>query len=153
MDDERRRWPRQFFAGGRLPPRARVHPGDIVTLVNVSSGGALVESDLRFRWGARCDLEWVAADSVVSVAARVVRCFVARLDASAVRYRTALRFDATVTPPLEQDLLAEYQVPSGCAPVTGEGVVSARHVGVARIARTGRAENKAREKDQTWHRP
>ncbi len=59
----------------------------------------MVESGLRLRWGARCDVEWAAADGVVSVAARVVRCFVARLEPSAVRYRTALRFDVSVTPP------------------------------------------------------
>ena len=69
-----------------------------MTLVNVSCGGALVESGLRLRWGARCDLEWAVGEGVVSVAARVVRCFVARLEASAVRYRTALRFDVRVTP-------------------------------------------------------
>ena len=153
MGDERRRWPRQTFAGGRLPPRARVHPGDVVTLVNVSSGGALLESDLRLRWGARCDLEWVAPDGMVSVAARVVRCFVARLEAPGVRYRTALRFDVSVTPPAERDLLAEYQVPAGFAGIPSEGVFTARRAGGPRSASGQRPGNAAREKDLTWHRP
>ena len=84
-----------------------------MTLVNLSSGGALVEGALRPRWGTRCDFEWTLGDGVVSVAARVIRCFVARVEPSVVRYRTALRFDAPVAQPAEPDLLAEYQVPSG----------------------------------------
>ena len=127
MGAERRRWPRHSYAGGRLPPAARVRPGGAVIVVNLSRGGALVESSLRLRWGARCDFEWTAGDSVVSVSARVARCFVARLDASAVRYRTALRFDVPVAPPGEQDLLVEYQLPGHLLAGAAEGVVSARH--------------------------
>lgn len=130
MGDERRRWPRFAYAGGRLPPAARIRPGDVVIVVNLSRCGALVESGLRLRWGTRCDFEWTAGDSVVSVAARVTRCFVARVDASAVRYRTALRFDLPIAPPAEQDLLAEYHVPA-CGPAgTLEGVVGARQSSV-----------------------
>lgn len=134
MGDERRRWPRQTYANGRLPPAARIRPGDVVTLVNLSSGGALVESTLRLRWGTRCDLEWTVGESVVCVAARVARCFVARLGASVVRYRTALRFDVPVTKPAEQDLLAEYQVPAGFAKISADGVVTARASGRTRLS-------------------
>ena len=95
-------------------------------MVDLSSGGVLVESSLRFRWGARCDFEWTMGESVVSAAARVVRCFVARLDASAVRYRTALRFDVPIGQPADDDLLAEYQVPEGFPAISFDGVVTAR---------------------------
>jgi PilZ domain len=153
MRDERRRWPRRTYAGGRLPPSARIRPGDIVTLVDLSSGGALVESGLRLRWGTRCDFEWTIGDGVISVAARVIRCFVARLEASAVRYRTALRFEAPVAQPPEQDLLAEYQVPGGFARISADGVVTARLAGLPRPSSAGRPRNVARAKDLTWHRP
>jgi hypothetical protein len=126
MGDERRRWPRQTYAGGQLPPSARLRPGAEVTVVNLARGGALVESNMRLRWGTRCDFEWTSAEGVVSVAARVVRCFVARLDASAVRYRTALSFAAPVAQPAEQDLLAEYQLPGGLTTRSGAGVVSSQ---------------------------
>jgi hypothetical protein len=153
MRDERRRGPRQTYADGRLPPSARVRPGDIVTLVNLSSSGALVESGLRFRWGTRCDFEWTIGDGVISVAARVIRCFVARLEASAVRYRTALRFDALVVQPAEQDLLAEYQVPGGFARISADGVVTARVADRTRPRIAARPRNVARAKDSIWHRP
>ena len=153
MGEERRRWPRQTYAGGRLPPSARVRHGAVVTLVNLSRGGALVEGGLRLRWGSRCEFEWTAGDGVVGVAARVARCFVARLDASAVRYRTALSFEVPVAQPAEQDLLAEYQVPGGIATIAGGGVVTARWPGRARPSSVGRPKFVAREKDLTWHRP
>lgn len=130
MGDERRRWPRYAYAGGRLPPAARIRPGDVVIVVNLSRCGALVESGLRLRWGTRCDFEWTAGETVVSVAARVARCFVARVDASAVRYRTALRFDLPIAPPAEQDLLAEYHVPARVAAGRLEGVVGSRQASV-----------------------
>ncbi len=152
MGDERRRWPRQTYAGGRLPPSARVRPGDRVTLVNLSRGGALVESNLRLRWGIRCDLEWTMGDGVVCVAARVARCFVARLDASAVRYRTALSFEAPVAPPAEQDFLSEYQVPGGFPTISSDGVVTARRLVRTRPASVTRPAIGALKKDQTWHR-
>jgi hypothetical protein len=153
MHDERRRWPRQTYVDGRLPPSARIRPGDVVTLVNLSSGGALVESGLRLRWGTRCDVEWAVDEGVISVAARVIRCFVARLDASAVRYRTALRFDVPVPQPAEQDLLAEYQVPAGFANIPADGVVTARLADRARLSVAARPRNVAGVKDSTWHRP
>ena len=102
-------------------------------MVNLSRGGALVESSLRLRWGTRCDVEWTSAEGVVSVAARVVRCFVARVDASAVRYRTALSFATPVAQPAEQDLLAEYQVPRGLPTTCGDGVVSSHRASRARL--------------------
>ena len=153
MDAERRRWPRQVYAGGRLPPRTRLRPGDLVTLVDVSCGGALVESSLRLCWGTRCDVEWPAVDGVISVAARVMRCFVARVEPSAVRYRTALRFDAFVTPPASADLLAEYLVPDGFPAASSPGVVSARKAGGLPAATTERPASAARVREVPWHRP
>lgn len=153
MGEERRRWPRQTYAGGRLPPSARVRHSAVVTLVDLSGGGALVEGCLRLRWGSRCEVEWTAADGVVGVAARVVRCFVARLDASAVRYRTALSFEVPVAQPAEEDLLAEYQVPGGIAAISAGGVVTARWPGRARPPSAGQPKFVAREKGLTWHRP
>jgi len=153
MAAERRRWLRQIYAGGRLPPRTRLRPGDLVTLVDVSCGGALVESGLRLRWGARCDVEWAADDGVVSVAARVVRCFVARVEPSVVRYRTALRFDVLVTPPASADLLGEYQVPKPFPTISPAGVVTARQARSAPAARGERPAMSVRDREVPWHRP
>jgi PilZ domain len=112
-----------------------------VTLVNLSRGGALVESSQRLRWGTRCDVEWTSVDGLVSVTARVVRCFVARLEASAVRYRTALSFVTPVATPAEQDLLAEYQVPRSLPTACGDGVVSSHQASRARLSDAARARS------------
>jgi hypothetical protein len=153
MGAERRRWPRQTYAGGWLPPSARVRPGAPVIVVNLSRGGALVESSLRLRWGTRCAFEWMSAQGVVSVPARVARCFVGRLEPAVVRYRTALTFEALVAPPAEQDLLAEYQLPAKGPAHSGGGVVTAPRSARPRHAGAGCPTSAAREKDSRWHRP
>lgn len=153
MRDERRRWPRHVYSNGHLPPTTRLRPGAIVTLVNLSCGGALVESTLRLRWGTRCDLEWTMGDGMTIVAARVTRCYVARLGPSGVRYRTAVRFETTVASPAAADLLEEYQLPGTGTWTQAERVVASPRspgsVSSGTIPRQGtRSETKVK-----WHRP
>lgn len=119
MRADHRRWPRRAFAGGRLPPAARIRPGCPVTIVDLSVSGTLVESGQRMRPGSRCELQLTAPAGDVIVSARVVRCFVARLGPSSVRYRSALVFDDLIVLPAEQELLAGYRLPAAStAPAT-----------------------------------
>ena len=124
MRADHRRWPRRAFAGGWLPPSARIRPGLPVTVVDLSVSGTLVESGQRMRPGSRCEFQLTGAAGDVIVSARVVRCFVARLGPSSVRYRSALVFDDLIVLPAEQELLAGYRLPAGSAAPAVAGVAT-----------------------------
>lgn len=111
MGDERRRAKRTRFVNGHLPPAAKIRPGQDVVLVNLSQTGALFESPFRFRPGHRCELQIGTAPDPMLVRARVERCFVARLDASSIRYRTAVSFEFRVPMVDNSDLLAGIKFP------------------------------------------
>lgn len=72
---------------------ARVRPGLDVALVDVSAGGALVETVHRLLPGSAIELQLDAGDKRAAVRGRVLRCAVARLRAGAVWYRGAIGFD------------------------------------------------------------
>ena len=73
--------------------RARVRPGYRLVLVDLSCAGALVEAGRPLRPGSHVDLHLESDTRRGIVAARVVRCAVAAIDAeSGVTYRAALCF-------------------------------------------------------------
>jgi hypothetical protein len=110
---ERRESGRTLFAGGYLPPAARIRPGRSVVIVDLSSSGALVEGPWRFRPLSRCDVHLQLSGREVQLRARIVRCFVARIERQEpVRYRTALAFDQVVDLPQRWDALDGYWVPA-----------------------------------------
>lgn len=75
---------------------AVIRPGTPVSVVLISGGGALVESLVPIRPGARTELTLDAADGRRwPVGVEVLRCWVAALDP--VRYRAAMRFDRQLT--------------------------------------------------------
>jgi hypothetical protein len=109
---DRRAAHRVYFRGGVLPPSARIHPGRIVIVVDLSTQGALVEGVWRLRPGSRVDLQLEIVPQATTVRGRIERCYVACLsDPAGVRYRAAIRFERAVdfTPP--EDLLEGYPVP------------------------------------------
>jgi hypothetical protein len=74
--------------------RATLRPGCLVSVVDLSAGGALVEAPRPLRPGARVHLQMVAGQRTFSLAAYILRCFVWEIDPNdGVRYRGALRFD------------------------------------------------------------
>jgi hypothetical protein len=86
---ERRREPRVVARG----VRGRVRPGHLLTLVNVSAGGALVEASCQLRPGARIVVHLESDDDRRLVHASVMRCTVATIDPqSGITYRAALSF-------------------------------------------------------------
>ena len=122
--EERRGSGRMLFAGGYLPPAARIRPGREVVVVDLSSGGALVEGPWRFRPLSRCDVHLHLAGKDLQLRARIVRCTVARLERlEPVRYRTALAFDQVVELPESWDALEGYRLPVDAAESTNPGVV------------------------------
>jgi hypothetical protein len=72
----------------------RVRPGHDATLVDVSAGGALIDTNLRLLPGAAVELQVDTGTTRASVRGRVLRSAVVRVHASAVCYRGAIGFDA-----------------------------------------------------------
>lgn len=91
--------------------RARVRMGHDVALVDVSAGGALVESAHRLLPGAPIELYLATSGGTVSIRGCVVRCVVARLRAAGVWYHGAIRFDRDLSWLNDHDS-AGYAVPA-----------------------------------------
>ena len=72
--------------------RAVLRPGRDVSLVNLSVGGALVQSQRPLRPGSNVHLQVIADERTIGLPARVLRCAVAAIDAEGVQYRGALMF-------------------------------------------------------------
>jgi hypothetical protein len=101
---ERRRERRASGAGPRWCADAVLRPGQQVTLLNISSRAALVESASRLRPGAHTEIQLsgsharpaigLPTGSLAKVGGRLDRCHVAALEP--VRYRGVLFFDERV---------------------------------------------------------
>jgi hypothetical protein len=92
---ERRAWPRTLPASSDLA-RGRVRPGRDAHILDVSPGGALIETEWRLLPGVRVELQVGEPTALYRVKARVVRCHVALLDRGRIRYRGALMFEERV---------------------------------------------------------
>ena len=73
--------------------RARLRPGRTAHIVDLSSGGALIETDWRLLPGTRVEMQVGDPVPLFRVAGRILRCHVALLDRDRIRYRGALVFD------------------------------------------------------------
>jgi len=95
---ERRREPRlacDWLSGARL------RPGHDLEVIDLSSGGALVEAPIRLLPGSRVEIVLAAPDWHWKVLAYVVRCEVWDLSGHGARYRAGLRFGERMErPPL-----------------------------------------------------
>lgn len=90
---ERRASPRvaAFHIAGM--ERARLRPGRMAHIVDLSAGGALIETDWRLLPGMRVELQLGEPVPLFRVVGRILRCHVALLDRERVRYRGALMFE------------------------------------------------------------
>jgi hypothetical protein len=73
--------------------RARVRPGHMATVVDVSAGGVLVETEHRLLPGSSVELQLESDNRSEKLRGRVVRCSVSRVRPEAVSYRGAIAFD------------------------------------------------------------
>lgn len=94
VDVERRHERRRAGGGPRWQSHAVLRPGQPVTLLNVSSRAALVESGARLRPGAHTELQLLSAGARASIRGRLDRCHVAAL--TPLRYRGVLVFEHRV---------------------------------------------------------
>ena len=90
---ERRSYSR--FGGSSVSHmQAVLRPGRVVRLLNLSSGGALIEGRRPLRPGARVYLQLSADGCSAGRGAQILRCAVASLTGSdGVHYQGALKFD------------------------------------------------------------
>ena len=91
---ERRRERRSSGAGSRWRPDAVLRPGQPVTLLNISTRAALVESGARLRPGAHTEVQLAGANTRQTIRGRLDRCYVAAIEP--LRYRGVLVFDERV---------------------------------------------------------
>ena len=89
---ERRAEPRLPAAALEVE-RATLRPGCLVAVLDLSANGAQVQSERPLRPGSRVHVRLAARNWTLAVAADVVRCSVWIVQADAVIYRGALRFE------------------------------------------------------------
>jgi hypothetical protein len=91
---------RERRASARVPAptlagmeRARLRPGRTAHVVDLSAGGALLETDWRILPGMRVEMQLGEPAPLFRVAGRVLRCHVTLVDRERIRYRCALMFE------------------------------------------------------------
>jgi hypothetical protein len=73
--------------------RARVRPGHLATIVDVSAGGALVETEYRLLPGSGVEMQLDTENRREKLRGRIVRCSVVRVRPDSISYRGAIAFD------------------------------------------------------------
>jgi hypothetical protein len=90
---------------------ARVRPGHVVAVIDVSAGGVSIEISQRLLPGAAVDLQFDTPHRRTSLRGRVLRCVVTGLCPTAVSYRAAIAFDRQ-WPCFVEGERSEYPVPA-----------------------------------------
>jgi hypothetical protein len=90
---ERRTARRLADAGEHRIIATRVRPGHRAQIIDVSAGGALIETAYRLLPGASVELQVETDTRHTSIRGRVLRSAVASVRPSVVSYRGAIRFD------------------------------------------------------------
>jgi hypothetical protein len=94
IDLSERRRECRHVGGGRWQPVTLIRPGQRVTLINICSRAALLESEARLRPGAQTEMQLASAGARASVKGRLDRCYVAAIEP--IRYRGVLVFEQCV---------------------------------------------------------
>lgn len=91
-DAERRAYARLAAADLDWLRQVRLKKGPRVTLVDLSRGGALIDSRMQMRPGSTLTLELDGHDTSFELSSEVLRCHLAQIGGSAAVYRGACRF-------------------------------------------------------------
>ncbi len=108
--EERRIHDRLGREEARTVTAIRVRPGLEAVLVDVSSGGMLVDTRHRLLPGTSVELHVLTEDRRSAIRARVTRCAIVRLEASSVHYRAAVAFERVQPWIVERDT-GGYAIP------------------------------------------
>lgn len=93
---ERRLGSRHEVLEGHGIQSMQVRPGHQAMLINISAGGALIETGHRLLPGSNVDLVLERGQCRASVRGRVLRCTVVRLQSASICYRGAIGFDRSL---------------------------------------------------------
>lgn len=112
---DRRAGARQAGTECRWLTGARLRTGRDVNVIDLSSGGALVETTARLLPGASVELQLAAHGWRGSAQARVLRCEVCAVVAGGIRYRAALGFEVRLHVPVFDQARqhASFTLPAG----------------------------------------
>lgn len=106
--------------------QAILRPGYSVSLVDLSSGGALIEGPRPLRPGSRVHLQLTTKSRRLGIIAHVLRCSVVSLGSGqGVQYRGALKFDQRCDAIWEAGTLDGYLIPEddgALSHTTGQGL-------------------------------
>jgi len=91
ITQERRRTRRR--GAGEHGATGRIRPGHQVQVIDLSSGGALVEAERRMLPGSVVELQLQVLDRQATMRGSVLRCCVVRVRPASVSYRGAIVFD------------------------------------------------------------
>jgi hypothetical protein len=81
----------------------RLSPGEVVTLVNISISGILVEGKTRFVPGTRLNVIFEGPGAPAAVKGRVVRCQVSAIGGGgSLQYQSAIAFEANIELPIDE---------------------------------------------------
>jgi hypothetical protein len=97
---------------------ARVRPGREATLLDVSAGGALVETTYRLLPGSPVELHVATGERRAFVRGGVLRSAVVGVRAAGMRYRSAIRFEHLLSWFVDGEA-GGYGVPAGDIHSTG----------------------------------
>ena len=90
---DRRRMPRLHSVDHHRIVHARVRPGHGARIVDVSAGGALIDTTYRLLPGTSVELHVETRTRQTRIRGQVLRCSVVSLRSAHVCYRGAIRFD------------------------------------------------------------
>jgi hypothetical protein len=93
VDKERRAFARTSTLDRVDLANGMLRPGRVAKVVDVSPGGALIETDCRLMPGMSVELQLGEPVMLYRVRGRILRCHVAMLDRERIRYRGALVFE------------------------------------------------------------
>ncbi|HZT76677.1 MAG TPA: PilZ domain-containing protein [Vicinamibacterales bacterium] len=92
--DERRRDRRRYTVDDHGVLSTRIGPGEPARVLDVSSGGALVDTPMRLLPGTTVEVRMATRQHRIAIRGEVVRCAVVRL--GPMVYRGALRFERPI---------------------------------------------------------
>ena len=114
-DSDRRRTPRHSSQDDHGIVSTKIRPGHPARIVDVSAGGALIETPHRLLPGRTVELQVEGRDRHAIVRGCVVRCSVVRVRPASVCYRGAIRFERHLPWFAEPETADGYEVPSADA--------------------------------------
>ena len=111
-EPDRRGAPRFQSLGDHGIVSARIRPGHPARLVDVSAGGALIETLHRLLPGRSVEIQMEGQDRRATIRGCVVRCAVVAVRAASVSYRGAVRFDERLSWFAAPAIADGYEVPT-----------------------------------------